>query len=120
MTDFGIGTSAGTIISLADLGVYEPTSAAASNSVDFDRADGLVSAHGWGTDTWSWALLPLSAYNTLRLYCAGKSASVYIRTLAPGKVVTTYSAVMVWPREEHRAGNYVIDFSVTFRLLAAA
>lgn len=115
--DFMIGISPGTLVTLASLGIFEPLSSAAEISVDFDRADGMVSGLGWGTDKWSWAFLTLAQYNTLRTYIPKKSAEIYIKTLAPGKKPAVYRAIAIWPTHEQRAGGKVLDFSIEFRLL---
>jgi hypothetical protein len=86
-----------------------------------ETADAGVRGAGWKVVTWTWDYITIAQRTQLRTFCAGKSATVYIRT----KVLTgTYPAYeyltgkMVWPDgpEEMRNGR-ILNVTLEFRAL---
>lgn len=117
MNTFKIGLSQAGMVTLASLGIPEPLSGYQPYSQDFDQADAMVSGIGWATDTWRWAFLTLAQISSLRLFCPGKSAQVYIQTLTDGKIARQFSAILVWPKKETRTAGKSLDVLLEFRLL---
>jgi len=79
--------------------------------------NGLSRALGRPSAVWQWGFMSTANRNSLRAYCTGKSARVYIRTRKndSSDAYATYSAVMVWPDDEERFANRRLNFSIEFR-----
>jgi len=83
--------------------------------------DGYTEADGYPTCRWAFGHITKNQIATLRQYCSGKSAQVYIRTrLQNDEGWGNYLAIMHWPqqsrfrREASPDGfheNFVIEFT---------
>ena len=83
--------------------------------------NGTARAMGRPVASWLWGFMSLTQRNTLRAYCTGKSARVYICTKVndSSDSFVTYDAVMLWPDEEKKFAGRRTDFEVLFRDLIA-
>ena len=125
VSDFQLGT---TEVGMADitplvvlngLRYFYPLPTYEEYAVEVEAADALVYGHGWELAQWRWGLFPLANRNTIRsTYCTGKSATVFVQTLVYGAYIG-YEAVMIWPKGELIRNNFVIDFTINFRLVEA-
>jgi hypothetical protein len=97
MMYFGIGTSAGTITDLQDLGLsiypkstYLPSAVTKKTGTNTKRGFGLPVAY------WTFPLLSLDERNQLKSFCPGYSATVYIRTKKDDDTYANFQCVMNW------------------------
>ena len=83
--------------------------------------NGLSRALGRPSAVWAWGFMSSANRNSLRAYCTGKSARVYIRTRKndSSDAYATYSAAMLWPDDEERFANRRLNFAIDFRDLVA-
>lgn len=86
-----------------------------------ETADGGVRGAGWKVVTWTWDWITLVQRAQLRTFCAGKSATIYIRTKTLTGSYPTYEYLtgkMIWPDgpEEMRNGR-ILNFTLEFRAL---
>jgi len=65
-------------------------------------ASGRSYGRGLPTCKWIFSVLTSAQRQQLKTFCSGKSAVVYIRTLANDDVYYNYRAIMHWPVEEER------------------
>lgn len=86
-----------------------------------DLGNGLSRAMGRPLASWQWGVISLAQRNSLRAYCTGKSARVYIRTRKndSSDAYVTYDAVMMWPDEETKQAGRRFPFTIEFRDLVA-
>jgi hypothetical protein len=77
--------------------------------------DGTVRGVGCLQTSWRFNFITLTQLATLRAYCSGSSAQVYIQTLARDGVYKIYSALMVWTETEQPKADMLVDFVVKFR-----
>lgn len=119
-TDYRIGLTAGTMTTLATLGVTDPDPLPAHYAETIVLGDGTQRGAGWLQAEWRWQRLYLSELLALQAYCPGESASVYIKTLKRGGGFQAYTATMVWPQiEPAYRGDCYDDFVIEFRELVA-
>lgn len=120
--EYAIGSAADTLQNLEDdLGLPPPHPAPFREwAATYDCGDGTVQGDGFPSAEWRWDYLDKDHIATLRTYCTGKSATVYIKTLkANGQTYGTYSAVMIWPTMPDDAAfqmgrvstNFVLKFT---------
>jgi hypothetical protein len=125
---YSIGTTLIGITNLESLTipVRPPKHTFSPHAEDKKLVSGLVMGLGWPTATWNWAAITSAERASLRTFCTGSSAWVYMRTrtnevdttTVPGTITDVYRsfyAVMVWPdqKEEydsHHRLNFVINF----------
>ena len=117
MINYAIGTTQAGMVTLKSLGIPDPLPGYEPYSQDFDQADGLVSGQGWALDAWRWGFLTLAQLASLRAYCPGRSAEVYIRTAKDGKVAGEFRVVLIWQKKENRVSSKVLEITLQFRLL---
>lgn len=104
MADFKIGTTQANMTNVEALATPLPV----PRSVFRDFADVVTAAsgrsYGRGLPTckWIFSVLTSAQRQQLKTFCSGKSAVVYIRTLANDDVYYNYRAIMHWPVEEER------------------
>jgi hypothetical protein len=79
-------------------------------------ASGRVYNRGFLIGRWIFSILRSAQLTQLRVFCPGKSATVYIKTLAADDTYRVYSAVMILPDEEDRqpAVRDRLEYQVTF------
>lgn len=82
-----------------------------------DLGNATARAMGRASATWTWGFISLAQRNTLRTYCTGKSARVYVRTRTNDNsdAYVTYDAVMLWPDEEPKQAGRRFPFVLQFR-----
>lgn len=98
--DYEIGTTAANLQNLEDdLGIPPPYPAPFREwAAVYTCGDGKVRGDGFPSVEWRFDYLSAAHIAALRVYCTGKSASVYIKTLkADGTSYGTYSAILIWP-----------------------
>lgn len=91
-----------------------------ANSIDLGNA--TARAMGRPSTLWQWGFITQAQRTTLRAFCTGKSARVYICTRKNDNsdLYVTYDAVMLWPDDEDRqAAGRRLNFAVQFRDLIA-
>jgi hypothetical protein len=104
VADFKIGTTQANMTNVEALATPLPV----PRSVFRDFADVVTAAsgrsYGRGLPTckWIFSVLTSAQRQQLKTFCSGKSAVVYIRTLANDDVYYNYRAIMHWPVEEER------------------
>ena len=104
MADFKIGTTQANMTNVEALATPLPV----PRSVFRDFADVVTAAsgrsYGRGLPTckWIFSVLTSAQRQQLKTFCSGKSAVIYIRTLANDDVYYNYRAIMHWPVEEER------------------
>lgn len=103
------------------LGVTPPKSTFKPWVSTVDLGNGTARALGRPSAVWQWGFMSTANRNSLRAYCTGKSARVYIRTRKndSSDAYVTYSAVMLWPDDEDRFNRWRLNFSIEFRDLVA-
>lgn len=98
---------------LSDWDVVDPQSDFFEYSVTVKLANGKTRGLGYPRATWHYGYLTTAQYETMRDFCTGSSASVYIATLINDGTFAAYSAIMSVPENYiMRAGRYV---DVTFQ-----
>jgi len=112
--EFKLGTGAGTMTLLSELNIYAPAWEYSPHSVAQLGGDGLVKGGGWAVATWYWTFIKEAMYLTLREYCAGKSAVVYIRTQKTSSTWDDFQAKVEWPDIEQWHNGRVLDFELKF------
>lgn len=122
MTDlnlyYAIGSAIDSIDTFSDLGLDAPFQEPYNPySVDVPAADSLVYGHGWPVTAWRWGYISQADRNTLKSYCAGKSAIVYIRIRDDDWNWIYCKAVMIWQPENPPTSGFILDFSIAFRIL---
>jgi hypothetical protein len=119
---FQIGTTSSTTnVELLGTPLLPPRSTWNEYSQGIELVDGSVRGAGWKVVTWTWDFLTLTQRTQLRVFCAGKSATVYIRTKTLTGTYPTYEYLtgkVIWPEgpEEQRNGR-VLNFTLTFKAL---
>lgn len=116
--EYAIGTDPEDLENLEDdLGIPPPHPAPFKEwAVTYDAGDGRTHGDGWPSCIWNWSILLAAHLAELRVYCSGKSAHVYIKTLT-GNLTTygTYYAILHWPEEmPYVPGRAVRNFSLRF------
>ena len=122
MTDlswyYAIGSATNSVEFLADLGLPAPYQEPyAPYGVEVDAADGLVYGHGWPVTAWRWGFLSQAQRNTLKTFCAGKSAIAYIRTRDEDWDWVYCKTHMIWQPESPPSNGSIVDFSILFRIV---
>lgn len=117
--DFGIGTSAPSIINVEQLptpllvGVWDFKSAQ-----DFRlRGDMSVQSFGPPSVTWTQSIITTAQRDQWRVFCPGPSAPVYIRTrVHEDRNYHVFPATMIWPEEEANQAGRILNFTLKFYL----
>lgn len=115
--EYKIGTTLEGMSLLPELTVpVVPPSTSYTPSVgSITLGDGTERAIGSPMASWHWGFLQSTQRDQLKEFCPGKSADVYIRTLKSDGTYADYSCVMVWPQNETRQANRIIDITIEFR-----
>lgn len=112
---YEIGATEIGMVTLESLGLKAPKNEYAIYANSITLGDGSERGVGSPMFVWNWGYLTSAQRATLRAYCTGKSANVFIKTIKDDNSYVTYSAIMVWPNSEERAAGRVLDFSIEFR-----
>jgi hypothetical protein len=105
---------------LAPKGSFQPYAEALNLGNSRLRGGGLP------TDTWHWGFMPKASRESLRAYCTGASAEVFMRTrvidgtAADGEdKFQTFDAIMLWPLNESadRPLGTRVPFSIQWRAM---
>ncbi len=122
LQNFQIGTTSSTT-NVESLGtpLNPPRSTWNEYSQPIEVADASVRGGGWKTVTWSWNFISVAQRAQLKTFCAGKSATVYIRTKTLEDSYPQYeylTGIVVWPDgpEANTAGK-IENFILRFRAL---
>jgi len=110
LSDFEIGLTAGTMTNIESLATPLPVPRAPFKpyAKSVTAASGVSVGKGFPSCQWIFSRITPAQREQLRLFCAGDSATVYIRTMTneadPGNSVAAdayreYQAVMHWPEE---------------------
>lgn len=103
---FGIGTSSGGIASLEALTVpiMADSAPVKSSFIKYPvlklLASGATRGQGFPQASWLFSIMSLEERNSLRTYCTGASASVYIKTKKDDDSWANFSAIMIWPKDD--------------------
>ena len=121
--DYEIGATLIGMANLADLTVPvpEPKSDFQEFSQYLELGDGTVRGAGWTTAEWRWTYLTRTQRDQLKTFCAGASATAYIKTRTndTADVYDIFSAVIVWPIGEEKSFSRRMDFVIRFTNLEA-
>lgn len=111
---YKIGTTLENMVTLKSLGIKNPSDDPAIASDSIITGGRKIRSVGSSINNWHWGIIKLSARNSLKQYCSGKSAWVYIRTMEVDRNFSIYHALMVWPDRERQTVDKVIDLSIDF------
>jgi hypothetical protein len=116
LSQISIGLTAGTLVNLYNLTApvrpplvhYNPGTEIGENM------NGLVEDLGSPQADLVWDYIPRIERDSLRIFCTGKSAIVYvyIPTTDNQDEYKTFRAIMVWPEEDRELILYRRDFSI--------
>lgn len=115
--EYEIGSTLETMVTLNSLGIPAPRCDYIPFAASVDLGDGNTFALGKPQTLWHWGFLQAAQRTALRAYCSGSSAEVYIRSRADDNAFYEYTAILVWPANEERAGGRVLDFSLIFKFM---
>ena len=128
-TDFKIATFAagvGALVTLASLGIPKPFPIYKTGVSTVKLGDNSARTLGSPMVVWQWGFLTAAQRDTLRTYCPGASASVYIVTPTTEKISSvsnaaqTFLCQMIWPAPDNpeapQAGRR-LEFPIVFRQL---
>jgi hypothetical protein len=104
-----------------DLGLPAPRGIFTPYTQPVVLGNGLVRGAGWKTAEWRWGFITRAQRQTLRAYCAGASANVYIktRTVDNSDAYVIYNANLIWPQQEEPQAGRRLDFILKFQGLVA-
>lgn len=115
---YAIGTTTGNMQTFDILGVIAPFQEPfVPFTVEIAAADSLVYGHGWSRTKMHWGFISQEQRNTLKTFCTGKSASVYIRVKDDSWQWVYCQATMIWQEENPPDNGYILDFSVLFNII---
>jgi len=113
-------TTSMTALSALTTPVPDPEQEFSPFSGEKDLGDATQRGLGFPMAVWHWKFLTSAQYAQLRTFCAGKSASIYIKTPNDANTFTKYTCVVIWPQRVKRDAGRAIDVTLGFRLLVAA
>ena len=114
MISYRLGLSQATLIDMLALGMI-PKATLPDYPETVVTGDG--GARGLGLPQWEWRLngVSLANINRLRLICPGRSAGVYVSTLAEDDTYPLYTAKMIWPNKIAAKASFTYDLVLQFR-----
>jgi hypothetical protein len=116
--EYAIGTTVESMQYLFQLKVKAPKQAFNPYSRLLSTNDGGEDGTGWPVAEWYYSFLTQTERDTLKTFCPGQSADVYVRTLNDDLEWTTYRAKMLWQFEAPEINNNAtIRLTLRFRLL---
>jgi len=117
-SSYQIGTTEGGMATLDTLYLRDPQPAPAHYSEYIELLDGTVRGVGWLQAEWRWSVLSTTDIASLRAFCTGSSAAVYIVTPDADGAFVSYTAIMSMPQiPEVHHGDYFEDFAIAFTKL---
>lgn len=96
----------------ASLGVVVPNDEPMKYPQESLLASGHVRGLGLPQVFWHWGFLTEASYDTLKGFCAEKSANVYIRTLSEDREWRDYQGILIWPARPQFSAGRVLDFTL--------
>ena len=112
-----LGATPETMVNLESLGMPAPKVEYQPYVEAIELGDGSI--RGWGLPiaVLRWGFLPQADRDTLRTYCTGASAEVYVRlnTTDSADEWRTFQAIMVWPTAEVRDAARRLNFDLLFK-----
>lgn len=116
LPQYAIGTTAGGIQSLTELGIPLPKADVVDYAEYVENGAGELVGQGWLATRWRWAVLHVDDQAVLTAY----AGTCYIRTLTENADYATYSALMVLPPRKPPKAGQQMDYVIEFRKLVAA
>lgn len=109
------------VYNLEQLQITPPKSAFKPWVESKDLGNGTARGMGRPMATWQWGFISRSQRDTLKTFCLGKSARVFIVTRQndSSDIYTNYDAVLLWPDEEDKTAGRRLNFALQFRDLIA-
>lgn len=104
LSDFKIGTTS-TTTNIESLATPLPVPRAPFKPYarTISSASGITVGKGFPSCQWVFSMLSAAQRTQLRAFCAGASATVYIRTMTnEADAYANYQAIMHWPEDEKR------------------
>jgi len=115
MPVYRIGTTSGNMASLESLGVPIPKAAPVDYAGYITLGDGSSRGIGWLCCEWRWAHLTLTQLAVIQAYFP----TVYIQTLTEDGTYDVFTGTMVLPPKKAPKVNFMLDYAVEFRGMAA-
>lgn len=127
--DFKLATQAGGVaglVTLASLGIPNPHPIFKTGVSKIKLGSNAARILGAPTVQWSWGFLQASQRDTLRTYCPGASADVFIHTVTVDKIsgvsnaAQTFECQLIWPdpdAPENPDAGRRLSFTLLFRQL---
>lgn len=118
MYEYKLGTSAGGMVLLSDLGLKAPKHGFVPFSKYIDMGDGGVQGNGWPEDEWYWGFLTSAQRQTLKEYVPDAGARIFVRDLLDdGLTWQDFECEAVWQQREDRQTGRRIGFSLMLRAM---
>lgn len=115
--EFMLGATEGAMVNLESLDIPAPKAEYQPYTEAVELGDGSV--RGWGLPVaiLRWGFLAQEHRDTLRAYCTGASAPVWVRlnTTDNADEWRTFYAIMVWPMAEQRDTERRMNFDLLFK-----
>lgn len=120
-SEFKIGTTSGNMAYLGNLTTPVPAPLAehANWGETIDLESGGVLAGGSTPHIWKFGVLSQAQRDQLKAFCAGASATVFIRTKTNAGTYAVYQAIMYWPQNERRDSGWYLDTQIKFDFMVA-
>jgi len=114
---FELGVNHAGLANIEDMSppIQAPDDTFVEYSQSLDLGDGTVRGAGWTWASWFWKGMSQASRDVLKAFCTGKSANVSIVTKKGDGTYQEYTAVMVWPEEEGRALDLILNLEIVFR-----
>jgi len=110
---YAVGTSIANMVTFDLLGIIAPfQDAYVPFTVETPAHDALVYGHGFEATVLRWGFISQAQRNTLKSYCPGKSATVYVRVRDDDWQWVYVKANMIWQEEQPPDNGFILDFSV--------
>jgi len=111
--DYRIGSAPNLMQSFGELGIEAPFQEAyAPFTVEAPAHDARVYGHGFEATALRWGFVTQAQRNTLKSYCPGKSAVVYMRLRDDDWDLVYVKANMIWQEEQPPDNGIIMEFSV--------
>jgi len=115
---YAIGTTVANMQTLDILGIVSPfQDAYVPYTVEVPAADMLTYGHGFAQTAFHWGFITQAQRDTLKTFCSGKSATVFIRILDDSWSWVYCKASMIWQPETPPSNGLILDFSINFLII---